>query len=66
MILTREYLKQYQKNIKISIPDDFEKKLLDEFGHPVTDDEGHIFEYSEQDIYEQVRKALQMYLEGGV
>jgi len=29
------------------------------------DDEGHLFEYFEQDISEQLRKSIQQYLEGG-
>ena len=43
----------------------FVRELLEQYGQPVTDDEGHVFEYSEQDISEQLRKAIQQYLEGG-
>ena len=36
------------------------------FDQPVTDDAGHVFEYAEQDIHEQLRKDIQNYLEGGL
>jgi len=34
------------------------KKMLEEYGCPVVDDEGRVFEYTEQDICEQLRKRL--------
>jgi len=61
MILKKEDLEQYLNNMRISIPEKFAKELLGRYGQPVTDDEGHIFEYSEQDISEQLRKAIQQY-----
>lgn len=59
MILTKEDLKKLQESMRISIPCNLEKELLKEYGHPVIDDEGHVFEYTEQDIYEQIRKIVQ-------
>ncbi|MFA7078429.1 MAG: hypothetical protein WC147_08490 [Syntrophomonas sp.] len=47
--------------MRISIPTDLEKELLDQYGDYATDDEGHVFEYTEQDIYEQLRKKLRPY-----
>ena len=38
-----------------------EKELLHEYGNFATDDEGHVFEYTEQDICEQLRKKLSPY-----
>ncbi len=61
MILKKEDLEQYLTNMRISIPEKCAKELLGQYGQPVTDDEGHIFEYSEQDISEQLRKAIQQY-----
>jgi hypothetical protein len=58
MLLTKKDLKEYQKNMRINIPDSLAKELLDIYGTPVTDDEGHVFEYTEQDIYEQIRKII--------
>jgi len=59
MILTKNYLKKFQESMRISLPDNVEKNLLKEYGQPVVDDDGHIFEYTEQDIYEQIRKVVQ-------
>jgi len=66
MILKKENLEQYLKNMRISIPEKFARELLEQYGQPVTDDEGHVFEYSEQDISEQLRKSIQQYLEGRI
>ena len=65
MVLTKKYLEDYQKKMRVSIPDTLTNELLDKLEHPAIDDEGHVHEYSEQDIYEQVRKSIQRYLEGG-
>lgn len=65
MILTKPVLKQYIKNMKISLPDIFVNVLLDKYGKLVPDGDGHMVEYSEQDIAEQMRKDIQKYLEGG-
>ena len=58
MILTQKSLNMYLERLRTSIPDSLEKELLDKFGHKITDDEGHEFEYTEQDIYEQIRKIV--------
>ncbi len=58
MIMTKKELKRIQEDLRIAIPSDIEKELLDQYGHPVQDDKGHVFEYTEQDIYEQIRKLL--------
>ncbi len=58
MILNKKSLKNYLENMRISIPQSLEKELLDDYGHHVIDDEGRIREYTEQDIYEQIRKRL--------
>ena len=58
MLLTKKDLKQIQENMRVSIPADLEKELLAQYGNLVSDDEGHVFEYTEQDIYEQLRKKL--------
>lgn len=58
MILTKKDLIEYQENMRISISDSLIKELLDKYGTLASDDEGHTFEYTEQDIYEQIRKIL--------
>ena len=58
MLLTRKELRTIMESLKVRVPDELEKELLAVYGKPVADDEGHVFEYTEQDIYEQVRKRL--------
>ena len=65
MVLTKKYLEDYQNNTRKKIPDTVKKELLLELGQPFIDDEGHAREYSEQDIFEHVRKAFQGYSEEG-
>lgn len=66
MKLKKSELKTYLNSRKITIPDFLFKELLKQFGNPVMDDEGRVMEYSEQDMYEQIRKVVQLYQEGGV
>ncbi len=61
MILTKKGLKKTSQDWRVSIPAELEKELLYEYGNLVTDDEGHVFEYTEQDICEQLRKKLLPY-----
>jgi hypothetical protein len=58
MLLTKTKLNLTLNNLRVSIPKGLEKELLDQYGKLVTDDEGHIFEFTEQDICEQLRKKL--------
>lgn len=48
MLLTKNDLKEYLEVKRISIPKSLEKELLNEYGNYATDDEGHVFEYTEQ------------------
>lgn len=63
MVLTKQYLEEYQLNTRRTIPDMVSEKLLLKLGKPFLDDDGHIREYSEQDIFEQVRKEVQRHFE---
>ena len=65
MVLTKKYLEEYQNNTRKKIPDTVKKELLLELGQPFIDDDGHVNEYSEQDLFEHVRKAFQRYSEEG-
>jgi len=58
MLLTKKGLNTILENLRVRIPAELEKELLDEYGNLANDDAGHIFEYTEQDIYEQLRKKL--------
>lgn len=44
--------------MRISILDKLEKELLDEYGQLASDDDENVFEYTEQDIYEQISKKI--------
>ena len=68
MLLTRKELNKILRNWRISITSEMKKELLDEYGNFVTDEQGRVREYTEQDIYEQLRKKLYLYgnkLQGG-
>ena len=54
MILTREYLEEYQRNMFISIPEDVCHELLEELGEVNVDDDGNFRDFTEQDICQQI------------
>jgi len=58
MLLTKKALKEYLESMRVSISYELEKELLDEYGQLASDDEGNVFEYTEQDIYEHIRKKI--------
>ncbi len=58
MVLSKKILKKYQKNMRIYIPDELAKELLDMYGSIVPDEDGHFYEFTEQDIYEQLKGLL--------
>jgi hypothetical protein len=53
MILTKKLLNEYQENTLRYISQEQQKRILEQLG---TEPDG--FEYSEQDIYEQLNKFL--------
>ena len=61
MLLTKKMLKKILQDWRIAIPAKLEKELLDDYGNLVIDDEGHLRDYTEQDICEQLRKKLLPY-----
>jgi hypothetical protein len=62
MLLTRRILNEILRGWRIwYIPAELKKELLEEFGNPCIDDEGHLHDYTEQDIYEHLRKILRPY-----
>jgi len=61
LLLTREELRKYLDVMRVSIPESFEKELLEQYGNYAVDEEGHVFEYTAQDIYEQLRKKIRPY-----
>lgn len=61
MLLTKKVLREILENMRVWIPEEVEKELLEQYGIYATDEEGHEFEYTEQEIYEQLRKKLRPY-----
>jgi hypothetical protein len=61
MLLTRKMLNKILQNYRMQIPAKLEKELLNNYGKEVVTLDGHIIEYSEQDICEQLRKILRPY-----
>jgi len=66
MLLTKKVLREILSNMRVWIPEEVEKELLEQYGSYVTDEDGHEFEYTEQDIYEQLRKKLRPYENDGI
>jgi hypothetical protein len=61
MLLTRRMLNQILRGWRMSIPAEVKRDLLEEYGSLFTDDEGHLHDYTEQDICKQLRKRLSPY-----
>ena len=62
MLLTRKELNDILRGWRIwYIPAELKEELLEQYGNPVTDDKGHLRDYTEQDICEQLRKRLRPY-----
>ncbi|MDD2422520.1 MAG: hypothetical protein PHU78_10380 [Heliobacteriaceae bacterium] len=51
-------LRRIFSNMRASVPEEIKEELTEQYGGYVTDDEGHEFPYTEQDVYEQMRKKL--------
>ena len=58
MRLTKKYLREFFDARGMAMPASLEKDLLKDYAHAVIDDDGQVFEYTEQDIYEQLRKRV--------
>ncbi|MCC5910760.1 MAG: hypothetical protein JJT76_10020 [Clostridiaceae bacterium] len=58
MLLTKKYLEKYLSNHRVSISDSQKEELINTYGSRVVDDYGHLHEYTEQDICEQLRKIV--------
>ena len=62
MLLTRKELNNILRGWRIwDIPVELKEELLEQYGNPVIDDDGHLHDYTEQDICEQLRKKLLPY-----
>jgi len=62
MPLTRKELNNILRGWRIwDIPAELKEELLEQYENPVFDDDGHLHDYPEQDICEQLRKKLLPY-----
>ena len=52
-------LRKILESMRVLIPKEVEKELVEHYGNCATDDEGHDFKYTEQDICEQLLTHLQ-------
>jgi len=58
MLLTKKELRRYLQGQRLIVPKSVEQDILLEYGQPWFDDEGHLHEYTEQDLAEQLRKII--------
>lgn len=62
MLLTRKELNNILRSWRIwYIPAELKKELLEQYGNLAIDDEGHLHDYTQQDICEQLGKILSPY-----
>lgn len=57
--MNKSDLRRILASMRVSVSEKTEKELLEQYGAYPTDDEGHEFRYTKQDIHEQLRKKLQ-------
>lgn len=60
MIVTKKYINNLREKSFLNISKEMEKVILERLGKEAsTDENGYVYEYTEQDIYEQIRKIIQ-------
>jgi len=59
MIATKKYIRDLREKSFINISEETERCILEQFGkEPEPDEDVRSYEYSEQDLYEQIRKII--------
>jgi hypothetical protein len=59
MIVTKKYIRDLREKSFFEISKETEKRILEKLGkEPGPDDDGRIHTYTEQDIWEQIRKMI--------
>ena len=59
MIVTKKYIRDLREKSFLNISEETEKRILEKLGkEPGLDDDGHIQTYTDQDLYEQIRKMI--------
>jgi hypothetical protein len=59
--MNRSCIRKILAGMGACVPAEIEEELLEEYRSHVIDEEGHAFQYTEQDVYEQLRKKLRRY-----
>lgn len=59
--MNKSDIRKILASMRVSLPTDIEKELLEQYTDHIIDDEGHEIQYTEQDVYEQLRKKLYRY-----
>lgn len=59
MIVTKKYIQNLREKSFLNISKEMELRILDEFGkEPEPDENGNVYVYTEQDIWENIRKMI--------
>ena len=59
MVVTKKYIQDLREKSFLNISKDMENLILEKFGKkPKPNENGHIYEHSEQDVFEQIRKMV--------
>ncbi len=59
MIATKKYIRNLREQSFMDISEETEKRILEKLGkEPGEDDDGHMQTYTEQDLWEQIRKMV--------
>lgn len=59
--MNKSDMKKILVGMRLSAPAEIEKMLLEQYTGYIIDDEDHEIQYTEQDVYEQLRKRLCRY-----
>ena len=63
MIATKKYIRDLWEKSFLNISEETEKRILEKLGkEPGLDDDGHLQTYTDQDLYEQIRKMIRNWI----
>ena len=59
MIVTKKYINDLREKSLLHIPQKTEKQILEKFSNDIEiDNDGYLHQYTEQDVWEQIRKMI--------
>lgn len=59
MIVTKRYIRNLRERSLLNISKETEKLILEQYGkEPEPDEKGDFYEYTEQDLWENIRKMI--------